>query len=42
MSERHPEGQVVVEQRGALLLIGIDRVEKRNGFVARASSLWGK
>ena len=35
MSERHPEGQVIVEQRGRVLLIGIDRVEKRNGFTPR-------
>ena len=26
------DGQILVEQRGALLLIGIDRVPKRNGF----------
>jgi enoyl-CoA hydratase len=35
MSERHPEGQIIVEQRGRVLLIGIDRVEKRNGFTPR-------
>jgi enoyl-CoA hydratase/carnithine racemase len=35
MSERHPEGQVIVEQRGRVLLMGIDRVEKRNGFTPR-------
>ena len=32
---RHPEGQIVVEQRGPLLLMGVDRVEKRNGFTPR-------
>ena len=35
MSERHPEGQIIVEQRGHVLLMGIDRVEKRNGFTPR-------
>jgi enoyl-CoA hydratase len=30
-----PEGRIVVERRGALLLIGIDRVAKRNGFSER-------
>ena len=35
MSERHPEGQIVVEQRGPVLLMGVDRVEKRNGFTPR-------
>jgi len=35
MSERHPEGQIVVEQRGSVLLMGVDRVEKRNGFTPR-------
>ena len=35
MSERHPEGQVVVEKRGAVLLIGLDRVEKRNGVTPK-------
>ena len=29
---RDPDGQITVEQRGAVLLIGIDRPEKRNGF----------
>jgi enoyl-CoA hydratase len=29
---RDPDGRVVVEQRGHVLLIGIDRPEKRNGF----------
>jgi enoyl-CoA hydratase len=35
MSERHPEGQIVVEQRGPVLLMAVDRVEKRNGFTPR-------
>ena len=35
MTERHPEGQIVVEQRGPVLLMGVDRVEKRNGFTPR-------
>jgi enoyl-CoA hydratase len=35
MNERHPDGQVIVEQRGHVLLIGIDRVEKRNGFTPK-------
>jgi enoyl-CoA hydratase len=35
MTERHPEGQVTVEQRGGVLLMGVDRVEKRNGFTPR-------
>ena len=30
-----PEGRIVVEKRGALQLIGIDRVPKRNGFSER-------
>lgn len=33
--ERHPDGQIVLEQRGHLLLIGIDRPEKRNGFTPK-------
>jgi enoyl-CoA hydratase len=33
--ERHPEGQIVVEQRGSVLVIGVDRVEKRNGFTPK-------
>lgn len=32
MPDRHPDGQIRVEQRGHLLLMGIDRPEKRNGF----------
>jgi enoyl-CoA hydratase/carnithine racemase len=35
MSDRHPEGQIVVEQRGSILLMGVDRVEKRNGFTPK-------
>jgi enoyl-CoA hydratase len=35
VTERHPEGQIVVEQRGPVLLMGVDRVEKRNGFTPR-------
>jgi enoyl-CoA hydratase/carnithine racemase len=34
-TERHPEGQIVVERRGHVLLIGIDRVEKRNGITPK-------
>jgi len=33
--DRHPEGQITVEQRGPILLMGVDRVEKRNGFTPR-------
>jgi enoyl-CoA hydratase len=35
MDSRHPDGQIKVEQRGNLLLIGIDRPEKRNGFTPK-------
>lgn len=35
MTERHPDGQIVVEQRGPILLMGVDRVEKRNGFTPK-------
>lgn len=35
MSERHPEGQIKTERRGNLLLIGIDREEKYNGFTPK-------
>ena len=35
MSERDPDGQIKVEQRGHILLIGIDRPEKRNGFTPK-------
>jgi enoyl-CoA hydratase len=33
--DRDPDGQVKVEQQGNLLLIGIDRPEKRNGFTPK-------
>ena len=33
--DRDPDGRVTVEQRGNLLLIGIDRPEKRNGFTPK-------
>ena len=33
--ERDPHGQVRTEQRGHLLLIGIDRPQKRNGFTPK-------
>jgi enoyl-CoA hydratase len=36
--ERDPDGQVKTEQRGHVLLIGIDRPEKRNGFTPRVFS----
>ena len=32
---RDPDGQIKLEQRGHLLLMGIDRPEKRNGFTPR-------
>ena len=35
MTTRHEDGQIRVEQRGNLLLIGIDRPEKRNGFTPK-------
>lgn len=36
MSEpRDPDGRVIVEQRGRVLTIGIDRPEKRNGFTPK-------
>ncbi len=35
MSGRDPEGGISVEQRGHLLLIGIDRPEKRNGITPK-------
>jgi enoyl-CoA hydratase/carnithine racemase len=35
MSEHHPEGRIVVEKRGAVLLIGLDRVDKRNGVTPK-------
>ena len=34
-ADRHPDGQVTVETRGATLLIGLDRAEKRNGLTPR-------
>lgn len=37
-STRDPDGQVKLEQRGSLLLIGIDRPEKRNGFTPKIFS----
>jgi enoyl-CoA hydratase/carnithine racemase len=36
--DRHPDGQIKLEQRGHLLLIGIDRPEKRNGFTPKLFS----
>ena len=39
MAERDPEGQISVEQRGNILLMGIDRPEKRNGLTPR---MWGQ
>ncbi|MFM1920476.1 MAG: hypothetical protein RLZZ303_2110 [Candidatus Hydrogenedentota bacterium] len=35
MTERHPDGQVHTEIRGNILLMGIDRAEKYNGFTPR-------
>jgi enoyl-CoA hydratase/carnithine racemase len=35
VEERHPDGRITSEQRGALLLIGIDRVEKMNSFTPK-------
>ena len=35
MSERHPDGQTTVEQRGHILLMGLDRPEKRNGLTPK-------
>src|SRR3984893_4159777 len=32
---RDPDGQIKLEQRGHLLLMGIDRPEKRNGFTPK-------
>lgn len=34
-SERHPDGGVTVERRGALLLVGFDRPEKLNGLTPK-------
>lgn len=33
--ERHPEGRILVEQRGPVLLIGLDRAEKLNGVTPK-------
>jgi enoyl-CoA hydratase len=35
MSERHPDGQIITETQGHVLLIGIDRAEKYNGFTPK-------
>jgi enoyl-CoA hydratase/carnithine racemase len=35
MSERHPDGQISVEQRGRILLMGLDRREKYNGVTPK-------
>ena len=35
MSERDPEGEITSAVRGPLMLIGFDRVEKRNGFTPK-------
>lgn len=35
MSERHADGQVTVETRGSILLMGLDRTEKLNGITPR-------
>lgn len=32
---RDPDGRIVVERRGRILMIGIDRPEKRNGFTPK-------
>ena len=34
-SERHPDGQISVEQRGRMLLMGLDRPEKYNGLTPK-------
>ncbi len=39
MAERDPEGQISVEQRDHILLMGIDRPEKRNGLTPQ---MWGQ
>lgn len=36
--ERDPDGQIKLERRGHVLLIGIDRPEKRNGFTPKIFS----
>lgn len=33
--ERHPDGQIVTERQGHILVIGIDRAEKYNGFTPK-------
>ena len=35
MSERDPDGQITVEVRGHVLLVGIDRPEKLNGLTPK-------
>lgn len=35
MNERHPEGQITREVRGHILLMGLDRPEKRNGMTPK-------
>ena len=35
MSERDPEGRITTERRGPILLMGIDRPEKRNGVTPK-------
>jgi hypothetical protein len=35
MTERSSEGDIVVERRGPVLLMGTDRIEKRNGFTPK-------
>lgn len=32
---RHPDGRITVEQRGQVLLMGLDRIEKRNGVTPK-------
>ncbi|MBC8187678.1 MAG: hypothetical protein H8E78_05670 [Proteobacteria bacterium] len=38
MAKRDPDGQISVEQRDNILLMGIDRPEKRNGLTPRMVS----
>lgn len=33
--DRHPDGQITAEKRGHILLVGIDRPEKYNGFTPK-------
>ena len=35
MSERHPEGQVVVEQRGPVLMMGVDKLAQFASVLVR-------